>query len=78
MSRDDEGDGTRKVEISGAETAIEEARQLIESLVGLGNGFDDHRHSAGLRNTFEDGRHTLCPRDNFDDHRRGRFASHGL
>lgn len=43
MSRDDERDGTRKVEISGADAAIEEARRLIESLIGLGDKFDDCR-----------------------------------
>lgn len=43
VSRDDEADGTRKVEISGEDAAVEEARRLIEDLVGLGDNYQDSR-----------------------------------
>lgn len=71
MSRDDEGDGTRMVEISGAEAAVEEARQLIENLVGLWDNSDDHRHPGGATDSFGDHRYPVGSRDNFDAHTYG-------
>ena len=66
MSRADEGDGTRMVEISGGESAVEEARQLIENLVGLWDNSDDHRHPGGATDSFGDRRYPAGSRDNFD------------
>lgn len=66
MSRDDEGDGTRMVEISGAESAVEEARQLIENLVGLWDNSNDHRHPGGATDSFGDRRYPAGSRDSFD------------
>ncbi|KAK7100514.1 probable ATP-dependent RNA helicase DDX43 [Littorina saxatilis] len=50
VSRDDEADGTRKVEISGEDAAVEEARRLIEDLVGLGDNYQDSRQAKSWNN----------------------------
>lgn len=34
VSRDDEGDGTRKVDLSGSQGAVDEAKRIIEDIVG--------------------------------------------
>lgn len=37
VSRDDEGDGTRRVELSGSESAVAEAERLINDILENGN-----------------------------------------
>ncbi|XP_076462153.1 putative ATP-dependent RNA helicase DDX43 [Babylonia areolata] len=47
VSRDDESDGTRKVQIFGSEEAVADAKQRIEDLLGLGDQYNNKDDSAG-------------------------------
>lgn len=47
VSRDDEGDGTRKVELSGSPDAVEEAKRTIEDIVGNSYGGAGYDRSGG-------------------------------
>lgn len=47
MSRDDEGDGTRRVELTGSGEAIAQAKEMIKSILEGGDDRGQQRQSYG-------------------------------